>query len=70
MKNLPVLILLLILGCSESSDIIIQRELVRGGNNNCYLVFDPESKEAAIVDAGDVLNEIPEMIYENKLELK
>ena len=55
-----------------SQQLIIKKELTGfiAGGTNCYLVYDSISKEAALIDPGDIANTLLSEIEQNKLTLK
>ena len=53
--GIPILIYLLLAGCSCSEDFIVLRQVTGGIETNCYLLYGSTSKEATLIDvAGPV----------------
>jgi glyoxylase-like metal-dependent hydrolase (beta-lactamase superfamily II) len=54
--------------CS-SSDLVLQKQTT-GLETNCHLLYDPATREAAIIDVGGPVEELLATIREKDLTLK
>ena len=76
MKNkIPALFILtgsalLLLSCSPSGDLVVLHQVTGPIETNCYLVYDAESREAALIDIGGPIDTLVSHIEDNDLELK
>jgi len=72
--RLPTLIIiagvLLIAGCTQSRGFRVIRQTVGFIRTNCYLLYDMNSGEAALIDAGGRIDTLESCIDENNLKLK
>jgi len=70
----PILPLLFLLAyctfMAFSADLMVQREVVGPLKNNCYLLFDEQSKEAALVDVAGPVDSLLARIKKEGLRLK
>jgi hydroxyacylglutathione hydrolase len=53
-----------------SQELVIKQETTGPIRTNCYLIYDAKSREAALIDAGGPLNELSQIIKDQKLNLK
>ena len=65
---LTALVGVLMASCS-SPDLVVRRQ-VTGLETNCYLLFDPASREAAIVDVGGPIDDLLEVVRDEDLHLR
>jgi glyoxylase-like metal-dependent hydrolase (beta-lactamase superfamily II) len=61
--------LLIVLGCTKMSDFEIQRQIT-GLETNCYLIYNPQSREAALIDVGGQIDSLLDTITDKRLKLK
>jgi len=65
----PIFLLLLSF-CSQSYELKVVRQVTGPGETNTYLLYEVESKEAALFDVGGSINTLESVIKEKGLELK
>jgi len=74
MKRIPayflIVILLLQFGCATTEDFKVIHQVTGPIETNCYLIYGTESKQAALIDPGGLVDTIVAFIKENELELK
>lgn len=63
------LAVILIAGCSDSGKLVVKRQ-VTGLETNCYLIYDAQSREAALIDVGGPIDSLLTIIQEESLNLK
>ena len=71
-KTIYLLIFIAILAtmqCSKSDNLVIHKQ-VTGMETNCYLVYDSQSKEAALIDVGGPIDSLLSFIDKENLTLK
>lgn len=56
--------------CGSSQDVEVIRQVTGPGDTNCYLLYDNESREAALFDVGGPVDSLVACIAENDLTLK
>lgn len=56
--------------CSSPSRLIMHQQVTGPIKTNCYLLYDTESREAALIDVGGPVDSLIAVIEENELELK
>ncbi len=69
---LPVITIIfafILTGCAPSS-FSVHRQATGPIKTNCYLLVDPASREAALIDVGGPIDTLVSLITENKLSLK
>lgn len=54
----------------SSQELAVKKETTGPIKTNCYLIYDTTSKEAAVIDVGGPLNELTQVIRDEKLNLK
>jgi hydroxyacylglutathione hydrolase len=54
----------------EAADLTVQREVVGPVKNNCYLLFDRQSKEAALFDVSGPIDSLLSLVSKEDLTLK
>lgn len=62
--------LLFLLNCSASKDYVVLHQVSGPGQTNCYLLYDANSKEAALVDVGGPIDTLLTRINNENLKLK
>ena len=65
-----ILFSLLLLHCSPSGQLSVRREVTGPVETNCYLLYDEESREAALIDVGGPIDSLVTHIDEQGLKLK
>lgn len=60
----------IIIGCATSNNFIVHHQVTGPIKTNCYLLYDTESKEAALFDVGGHVDSLISIIEEKKLTLK
>ncbi|MEE9443355.1 MAG: MBL fold metallo-hydrolase [candidate division Zixibacteria bacterium] len=63
------LAIILISGCSGSKRLEVKRQIT-GLETNCYLIYDIQSREAALIDVGGPIDSLLTIIHEQDLKLK
>ncbi len=63
-------LLFLLISCSRSEDLVILHQVTGPVDTNCYLLYDADSKEAALIDVGGPIDTLLEHIKDNDLHLK
>jgi len=64
------IIIYFLFACSPTNDYLLLYQRVGVADNNCYLIHDAKTKEAALIDAPANIDIISAYIKENDLELK
>ena len=68
--HLAVLCCSFILSCSTlEPELKILHQVTGPIETNCYLIYDTKTMDAALVDAGDVIDTLMQYIDENKLDI-
>ena len=74
MKRIPIyfisIMLLLHFGCGRTEDFKVIHQVTGPIKANCYLIYGPESKQAALIDPGGQIDILVAFIKEHELELK
>ena len=65
-----VITLLLQLSCTTVEDFKVKHQVTGPIKTNCYLIYGTESKQAALIDPGGLVDTLVAFIKENELELK
>jgi glyoxylase-like metal-dependent hydrolase (beta-lactamase superfamily II) len=65
-----LVIILFILSCSTSENLIVLRQKTGPIDTNCYLLYDVKSKEAALFDVGGPIDSLITHIKNKNLKLK
>jgi len=65
-----VIVPLLILSCSDSNDLVMQHQKSGGINTNTYLIYSPDTKEAALFDVAGEIDTLVNVIEKLNLDLK
>jgi hydroxyacylglutathione hydrolase len=70
--NLKLITILIFLYfyCSPPAKFTIQHQVTGPIETNCYLLYDPESKEAALIDVGGPVDSLLLILNEKQLSLK
>ena len=63
-------LLVLTIGCSVSEEIKVMHQVTGGIKTNCYLIYDVNSKDAALIDIGGPIDSLITFINENQLNIK
>jgi glyoxylase-like metal-dependent hydrolase (beta-lactamase superfamily II) len=61
---------LILIGCTPSENFVVQHQVTGPIETNCYLLYDVESKEAALFDVGGPIDSLLTVISEKNLKLK
>ena len=61
---------LLLISCTKSGELVVLHQTTGPIDTNCYLLYDAQSKEAALIDVGGPIDKLVTHIQENNLELK
>jgi len=69
MALMIVLATILISGCSDIGKLEVKHQ-VTGLETNCYLIYDTQSKEAALIDVGGPIDSLLTIIQAEDLNLK
>jgi glyoxylase-like metal-dependent hydrolase (beta-lactamase superfamily II) len=69
MALMYVLTTILLSGCSDMGKIEVKHQ-VTGLETNCYLIYDTQSKEAALIDVGGPIDSLITIIQKQSLKLK
>ena len=68
---LKAFLLAIILSCSTTApELKIMHQVTGPIETNCYLIFDTKTREAALVDVGDVIDTLVNYIEQLQLNLK
>jgi len=59
-----------LLGCADSGGLRVAREVTGPGDTNCYLIYDTQSREAALIDVGGEVYSLLALIEAHELHLK
>jgi len=62
--------LLFLFTCSAPKDLVVLHQVTGSGQTNCYLLYDANSKEAALVDVGGPIDTLLTRINNENLKLK
>lgn len=60
----------LLISCTKSSDLVVLHQVTGPIDTNCYLLYDAQTKEAALIDIGGPIDSLMAHIQENDLDLK
>ena len=60
----------LLISCAKSGELVVLHEVTGPIETNCYLLYDAQSKEAALIDVGGPIDTLVSHIQENELDLK
>lgn len=60
----------LLISCTKSGDLVVLHEVTGPVETNCYLLYDTQSKEAALIDVGGPIDTLVAHIQENNLDLE
>jgi glyoxylase-like metal-dependent hydrolase (beta-lactamase superfamily II) len=60
----------LLISCAKSGELVVLHQVTGPIDTNCYLLYDAQSKEAALIDVGGPIDTLVSHIQENDLELK
>lgn len=63
------LLVITFLACADGPSFILKQE-VTGLETNCYLVYDPQSRDAALIDVGGPIDALLAHIAEQRLNVK
>jgi glyoxylase-like metal-dependent hydrolase (beta-lactamase superfamily II) len=63
-------LLSLLASCTKSGELVVVRQVTGPIDTNCYLLYDAQSKEAALIDVGGPIDTLVTHIQENDLDLK
>jgi hydroxyacylglutathione hydrolase len=63
-------ILFVLSDLSSAGDFKVLHQVTGPGETNCYLLYDVESREAAVIDPGWTIDSLINYIYQNNLILK
>jgi hydroxyacylglutathione hydrolase len=56
--------------CAPSNNFIIEHQVTGPIETNCYLLYDPDSKEVALFDVGGPVDSLVSIMTERQLKLK
>ncbi len=59
-----------LISCSKSSELIVLHQVTGPIETNCYLLYDTQTKEAALIDVAGPIDTLVAHIQENDLDLK
>ena len=62
--------LLLLFTCSAPKDFVVLHQVAGPGQTNCYLLYDTNTKEAALIDVGGQIDTLLAEINNRNLKLK
>ncbi len=69
--GLLIVCITIILSCATSRpELKIVHQVTGPIETNCYLIYDTKTMEAALVDAGDVIDTLVDYIEQHRLDLK
>lgn len=60
----------LLIACAKSGELVVLHQVTGPIDTNCYLLYDAQSKEAALIDVGGPIDTLVAHIEENDLDLK
>ena len=60
----------LLIACAKSGELVVLHQVTGPIDTNCYLLYDAQSKEAALIDVGGPIETLVAHIEENDLDLK
>jgi glyoxylase-like metal-dependent hydrolase (beta-lactamase superfamily II) len=60
----------LLISCSKSGDLVVLHQVTGPVSTNCFLFYDTQTKEAALIDVGGPIDTLVAHIQENDLDLK
>jgi glyoxylase-like metal-dependent hydrolase (beta-lactamase superfamily II) len=60
----------LLICCAKSGDLAVLHQVTGPIDTNCYLLYDTQSREAALIDIGGPIDTLVAHIQENELDLK
>jgi hydroxyacylglutathione hydrolase len=66
----PLFFLLFPITCSDQHEFKVLHQLTGVGETNCYLLYDVQSKDAALIDVGGPIDTLIAAIDKNHLKLK
>jgi glyoxylase-like metal-dependent hydrolase (beta-lactamase superfamily II) len=59
-----------LISCAKSGELVVLHQVTGPIDTNCYLLYDAQSKEAALIDVGGPIDTLVAHIEENDLDLK
>ncbi|SYZ74573.1 Beta-lactamase domain protein [Candidatus Zixiibacteriota bacterium] len=65
-----IIVLLLFVACSGEHGFKVAHQLAGTGETNCYLLYDLNSREAALFDVGGPIDSLTDIIASENLKLK
>ena len=69
--SLLVIFFTILFSCSTiEPELIIRHQITGPIETNCYLVYDNQTMEAALIDVGDDIDTLMQYIEENRLEIE
>ena len=69
--GLLIVCITIILSCATSRpELKIVHQATGPIETNCYLIYDTKTMEAALVDAGDIIDTLVDYIKQHQLDLK
>jgi glyoxylase-like metal-dependent hydrolase (beta-lactamase superfamily II) len=69
MVLIPTVAIILLSNCADVGELRVNHQ-VTGLETNCYLIYDTQSKEAALIDVGGPIDSLLAIIREERLNLK
>jgi glyoxylase-like metal-dependent hydrolase (beta-lactamase superfamily II) len=61
---------LLVISCTKSGELVVLHEVTGPIDTNCYLLYDSQTREAALIDIGGPIDILVAHILDNDLDLK
>ena len=68
--RLLILLFPLYISCSQSDPVVVTSQVTGVFNTNCYLVYTERTREAALVDVGDSINQLLNIIQKEQLSVR
>jgi len=59
-----------LLGCSKPDEVFVHTQVTGILNTNCYLLYSENTREATLIDVGDTIDSLLQIIDEKALTLK
>ncbi len=70
LQQVALILIGVMLVASCSSRGLVVKPQVTGAETNCYLLYDPGTREAALIDVGGEIEELLDTISEQKLQVR
>lgn len=60
----------LLISCTKSGELVVFHQVTGPVSTNCYLLYDAQTKQAALIDVGGPIDSLVAHIQENDLDLE